>query len=508
MWEDVTNPVVIPFWGLVILAMLSAVALLDRLLLPAVRLVWRRRANRAIDELNTRLKLRIQPFKTRRRQVLISRLMDDPELIAAVEAHAAETGIARDVALATAARYAREIVPSFSAGAYFRIGTRLARRVSQALYRVRLGYANDDALKAVPPDAAVVFVINHRSNMDYVLVTYVAASYSALSYAVGEWAQVWGLRGLIRSMGAYFIRRNSGDPLYRKVLSRYVDMATKAGVVQAIFPEGGLSQDGALRPPKFGLLSYMVAGFDPQGPRDVVFIPVGLNYDRVLEDRVLTSAAKNAQSGAPRFRFDPFVFTGFIFKNLWLLIRGNWHRYGYACVSFGQPVSLKNHLVTRNIDLRILSAAARHAEIEILGAHLMAAVGRVIPALPVSLVATVLVAAHDEQKAGTPIEAQPQSLTLFELKGRVAALISHLEQTGAHVHIPRRDRDYAIEVGLRMLRKRYLLLTEQDSYRANPGEIHLLRYYAQAIAHLFPAQPLPTTAPPEQRARTLDIAHT
>ena len=38
----------------------------------------------------------------------------------------------------------------------------------------------------------MIFVINHRSNMDYVLVTYVAATSSALSYAVGEWAKVWG----------------------------------------------------------------------------------------------------------------------------------------------------------------------------------------------------------------------------------------------------------------------------------------------------------------------------
>jgi hypothetical protein len=170
-------------------------------------------------------------------------------------------------------RYASDIVPSFSAYAYFRIGTRIARSISQMLYRVRIGYRNDEALAAVDPSSSVIFVINHRSNMDYVLVTYVAATSSALSYAVGEWAQVWGLRGLIKSMGAYFINRDSREALYRKVLARYVHMATSAGVTQAIFPEGGLSRDGRLRPPKFGLLSYMVAGFDPLGPRDVVFVP-------------------------------------------------------------------------------------------------------------------------------------------------------------------------------------------------------------------------------------------
>ena len=87
--------------------------------------------------------------------------------------------------------------------------------------------------------------MNHRSNMDYVLVAYLAASRSALSYAVGEWARIWPLQTLIRSLGAYFVRRRSGDPLYRRVLARYVQAATTGGVVQAVYPEGNLSRDGA-----------------------------------------------------------------------------------------------------------------------------------------------------------------------------------------------------------------------------------------------------------------------
>ena len=46
----------------------------------------------------------------------------------------------------------------------------------------------------------------------------------------------------------------------------------------------------------------MVSGFDPNGPRDIVFVPVGINYDRVLEDRVLTAAAVHAQGRAPALR--------------------------------------------------------------------------------------------------------------------------------------------------------------------------------------------------------------
>ena len=244
---------------MLVVGALAIWAVFERIVVPAVRFLMRRRLNRAIDDLNTRLKLRIQPLKLAKRQALIDQLIFDPEVLRAVEAYAAENKVPREAAQAQARRYAQEIVPSFSAYAYFGIGTRLARWLSTFLYRVRLGYLDENAMQSVDPDSAVIFVINHRSNMDYVLVTYMAASSSALSYAVGEWARVWLLQNLIRSMGAYFVRRDSREPLYRKVLSRYVHLAIAGGLTQAMFPEGGLTRDGKLRAPKLGLLSYMVS---------------------------------------------------------------------------------------------------------------------------------------------------------------------------------------------------------------------------------------------------------
>jgi glycerol-3-phosphate O-acyltransferase len=471
MWSQVT----LPLWAVVIVTLLAVLAAIDRILVPSVRWALRRRANRAIEELNTRLKLRIQPFKLTKRQVLIDSLAFDPEVLHAVDEYAKEASVPREVAMEKVKRYANEIVPSFSAYAYFRVGTRIARSVSRMLYRVRIGMRNDDALAAVDPASSVIFVINHRSNMDYVLVTYVAATSSALSYAVGEWAQVWGLRSLIRSMGAYFINRDSREALYRKVLARYVHMATAAGVTQAVFPEGGLSRDGKLRPPKFGLLSYMVSGFDPLGPRDVVFIPVAVNYDRVLEDRMLTSAANTEPGKKPAFGFNAGIFASHVVHHLWMAIRGEWHRFGYTCVSFGEPVSLRKHVTAQKIDFRTLGPEPRHAEIEKLGHTLMEAVGRVVPVLPVSLVSTAI------------LEAGENSRSLLDIKERVSGLIGQLEAQGTYVHIPRADRDYAIAVGLRMLTLRHLVLEEGGSYRANPKELILLKYYANAIAHLFAA---------------------
>ncbi len=69
---------------------------------------------------------------------------------------------------------------------------------------------------------------------------------------------------------------------------------------QAFYPEGGLSRDGALQKPKLGLLDYMLRSFDSEDGRDLVFISVGINYDRTLEDRTLllslTSQSQKSQS--------------------------------------------------------------------------------------------------------------------------------------------------------------------------------------------------------------------
>ncbi|WP_377191257.1 1-acyl-sn-glycerol-3-phosphate acyltransferase [Ruegeria meonggei] len=331
-----TQTVELPLWLFLLIVVFAAVTLASHFLFPSVRWFFRRRLERAVKRVNQRLQRPIQPFKLARRHDMIQRLIYDPQVGQAVQAHARETGMPEAVAFEQARGYAREIVPSFSAVAYFSIAIRMARMLSNAFYDVRLSHKDEDALKGIDPEATVVFVMNHRSNMDYVLVTYLAARQSALSYAVGEWARVWPLSRLIRAMGAYFIRRKSGSDLYRQVLACYVRHATEAGVTQAMFPEGGLSLTGALGRPKLGLLKYIIDGTSIEG-RDVVFVPVALNYDRVLEDTILTKAALGNQR---RFRARIGVITWWILKQIGQRLIGRYKRFGIASVRYGQPISL------------------------------------------------------------------------------------------------------------------------------------------------------------------------
>ena len=466
-----TQTIELPLWLLLLVALLAGWALLDRLLVPGVRWFFRHRVNLVIDELSRRLDVEIPSFALTRRRVLIDRLVYDPKVLDAVAAFCEAEDTPREVVMARIARYANEIVPSFNAYIYFRFGSWMSKRLARLLYRVRLGYVDEEGLAGVDRKASVVLVMNHRSNMDYILVAYLALNRTALSYAVGEWARVWPIQQLVRSMGAYFVRRGSDDPLYRRVLERYVQMAVEGGVVQAVFPEGGLSRDGRLRKPKIGLFDYMLRGFDPEGERDLVFIPVALNYDRVLEDRTLLLMDRSRTGTEHPKRGLRAIMTTlrFALHNFWLMLRGRWHRFGYACANFGTPISMRSYLADREWDFRDLDREERGREVGALAGELMAQIGRLMPALPVSIVSSVMLTAGD------------QVVTREWIQERARRLMADLERRGAQVYVPRNDRGYAVKVGLRMLTLRHLVVPEGQGYRSAPAERDLLAYYANAL---------------------------
>lgn len=460
--------VALPVWALLLILGFAAVAAVDRVLGPGLRWFLRRRMERAVARLNARLDRPIEPFKLLERQDTVNRVLYSPEVMQAVQEHARTEGIPEEVVFAKARRYAREIVPGFSTAAYFGFATRVARLLSRAFYRVRLGAYDEKAISAIDHEATVIFVMNHRSNMDYVLVTYLVAERSALAYAVGEWARVWPLRSLVRALGGYFIRRRSRNPLYRRVLSRYVQLSAANGVTQAMFPEGGLSLDGRVGPAKLGLLSYVLQGFDPARDRDVVFVPIGINYDRVIEDRVLVKAQ---DTGTRAFRVSIRRALWVAARHLLQRVSGRFHRFGYAAVSFGAPVSLRT----------VMAENGGRIDVGHLGDLLTGRVRDIVPVLPVPLVAAVLAGAEGPM---------PRAAIVAEA-GR---LRTALAAQGAHVHLPRDDPDYEVTVGLRGLVARGVLRETAEGYEVGPGEDALLRFYANSVLQLVHRDRAPSAA--------------
>ena len=95
-----------------------------------------------------------------------------------------------------------------------------------------------------------------------------------------------------------------------------------------------------------------------------------------------------------------------------------------------------------------------------------------MPVLPVPLIATIFTRYGEK------------AISELELKVAGRAPGGGAARAGAHVYVPRRDFDYALNVGLRMLLLRRLIGERDGLYYAHPEELPLLRYYANSIAHL------------------------
>lgn len=453
-----------------VLLLFAAVMLLDRILLPGMRWYLKRRANRVIEEINSRLDIKIRPFQFTRRQVLIDQLVFDEKVIDAIKQYADAHNMPQALAQQNARKYAAEIVPAFNAYIYFRLGYWLAKKLARLMYRIRVGFYDQNKINKSDSNASVVFVMNHRSNMDYVLVSFLVAEKTTLSYAVGEWARIWPLQTLIKSMGAFFVRRNSGNLLYRKVLERYVNMSTRAGVCQAVFLEGGLTRDGNLREPRLGFIDYMLRDYHPHNDRDIVFIPVGINYDRVIEDRSLirrldkTAAKKSAW-------FIVKTSVRFIFKNAMLSRKNRWRRFGYASVNFGEPVSAKKFCESKKIDFSTLDKDDRFACIESLADFIMKKIARVVPVVPVALMSEIL------------IKNNAQWHSELELKTKCSERIGQLKEAGAPIDIASCALESVLGSSLTALAGRGLVEEKENLYQMKESEFALLNYYANSIAH-------------------------
>jgi len=458
----------LPIWLFILLLVTALLLVLDRILLPGFRWYLRRRVNRVIEEVNDRLDIEIRPFQLTRKQALVDQLVFDDKVVEAMREYAVAHNMPKEVVQAKVFRYANEIAPSFNAYIYFRFGYWLAKTLGRMLYRVRVGFHDDGALSQVDPNASVVFVMNHRSNMDYVLVSFLVAEKTALSYAVGEWARIWPLQSLLKSMGAFFVRRNSRNALYRRVLERYVNLATRAGVCQAVFLEGGLTRDGLLREPRQGFLDYMLRDYRPGNDRDVVFVPVGINYDRVLEDMSLVRKLDpEAEARSAWF----VIKTSFKFglKTLLMSRKKRWLRFGYASVNFGKPVSVFDYCQQHNVNLSELDQARRYQYVEALSHQLMDEIADVVPVLPVALMSEVVLA--------------NQSDWLSELGAKAAAVkrIEELHAQGAPIRISANACEDVLTAALSMLEGRGFIERSDGLIRPGSEALDILSYYANSI---------------------------
>jgi len=407
------------------------------------------------------------------RRAVRERLLADPVVRNAVAAHAAETQASEPAVWARVEEYIHEIVPFFNVVAYYEIGYRAAKRLLNLFYKVTVEHEDEAALEAVPRDAFLVYLMNHRSNADYVLVSYALAGRVAISYAVGEWARAFPLEHIFKAFGSYFVRRRYREPLYHAVLERYVQLITRDGVTQGIFLEGGLTRDGHLKPPKIGLLDYILGiARDPLYRSRLYIVPVAVNYDRVLEDRSLLAELASREGHRRASKWEQFRSVArYLWWNAARLVLRRWQRYGRAAVVVGAPMPLESWFL-RHPDLYDIRKPERLARVQGLSDDIMSSIGRLIPVTPVPLACAAIQSFDRDFIPRTELLERMSDMrdALVELNGRV---VRHdaIEDT--------------LDRAWRMLKMRRVLAEHGAGYAVLPRSRELVSYYANSIAHLL-----------------------
>lgn len=178
----------------------------------------------------------------------------------------------------------------------------------------------------------VVMVPMHRSHLDYIILstTLYQSRINPPIVAAGVNLRFWPAGFFIRSLGAYFVKRNARhDRIHALLLRRYVTYLVKRGHLQEFFIEGGRSRSGKMRPPKLGILSIIADAYLKGVRRDILFVPVSISYENVIEDTVF--GEENTGQVKKKESFVALLKARSIFQK----------KYGDVSLHFGEPISIE-----------------------------------------------------------------------------------------------------------------------------------------------------------------------
>ena len=138
---------------------------------------------------------------------------------------------------------------------------------------------------------------------------------------------------ILRRGGAFFMRRSfKGNQLYTAVFNEYLHTLFSRGFSTEYFVEGGRSRTGRMLHPRTGMLAITLRSFLRDSRRPIVFVPVYIGYERVLEGRTYLGELRGATKKKESI-FDLFKVVGALKQ-----------RFGQVWVNFGEPIHLDQFL--------------------------------------------------------------------------------------------------------------------------------------------------------------------
>jgi len=260
-------------------------------------------------------------------------------------------------------------------------------------------------LKQASQKGPLILAPCHKSHIDYLILSYVLYhnNMPCPLIAAGKNLSFWPLGPIFRGGGAFFLRRSfRGAMLYSKVFAAYVNTVLKEGFNIEFFIEGGRSRTGKLNLAKFGLLSIILDAYKNGMCPDLMFVPIFIGYDKIIEEKAYISELEGHQK-------EPESLSQ-VLKARKFLSR----RFGRIYVQFNQPISLKE--ILKNFDTPIEDMTTNEYQVlcRNIGHRLIDSINEVTVVTPYTLVASALL--------NSPL----QGFTKSEFANRVETYLNYL----------------------------------------------------------------------------------
>ncbi len=333
------------------------------------------------------------------RRTLMTEVLRGRAVRALVAQEAIDRNIPRREALQSAKAMFEEIAANYS-HIFVRLMERVFRRLWTRIYD-GVVVAHADTIATVAAGNELVYVPCHRSTMDDVLMPYAIYShgFAVPHIAAGINLNLPVVGPLLRKGGAFFMRRSfRGSPLYSAVFTRYLGAIMARGHPIQYFIEGGRSRTGRSLSPKTGMLSMTLRSYLRQPVRPIMFVPVYIGYERVME----VDSYVGELSGKPK---EKETLLGFLrsLKHL----REN---FGHVHVNIGEPIALAPLLDQYQPEWRDKlgqeGRAAVGPAVDALAQRIMRNIHAAAAVTPVNLLATVMLATPKQVMRETDLRRQ------------------------------------------------------------------------------------------------------
>ncbi|MGH8216792.1 MAG: glycerol-3-phosphate 1-O-acyltransferase PlsB [Rhodanobacteraceae bacterium] len=405
------------------------------------------------------------------RRTVVDSVLNAEAVRAAIATTAAKENISTAKAWKRAEHYAREIAADYSPP-FVRSVSFLLSNFWNKLYD-GITMHHFDTLRANAPGHEVVYVPCHRSHADYVLMSFQLHQSGVVvpHISAGANLNLPVLGSFLRRGGAFFQRRSfKGNALYSVIFKEYLAQLIDRGVPIEYFIEGTRSRTGRLLTPRGGLLSMTVRAFLRAPRRPILFQPVYIGYEKLMEGRSYIGELSGRKKET---------------ESWWGLLRGLRalrQRYGRVALNFGEPVLLNPLLDAVEPAWREQATGENKPEwlatvTDTLATRIQVEINRAADVNPVNLLALALLASPRHALAEADLLAQ------LELMKAILTELPYSDRTTVTPMAPADIVTYGEQMGW-ISRVAHPL---GDVLAVHGEKAVLLSYFRNNVLHLFAA---------------------